>query len=1295
MQIRSFPSLVPALVEASSGLRNICVRRLTFISTSSASGVIRFTDSLTGNRIGMLVVTGTGPFSLELGRQGARLSPGASLLQTTSGPITGRLFIDSIQVGPLPGPTPYEAPHAAPPLAPVKPPPPTVEPEPVIEFTQLQIIFPGEALAPGVAGGKIGTPDPQVAGVPFTVYVYAVDNDFNIATGTTDLVQITSSDVRAVLPLPRAFLADLGLVTFQISLLTAGSATATATNLTTTSMASDVSASSTVTAGPFVQLQVLLPGEFADTTKLIGKTGTPQLQIANTPFNVTVHSTDLHWNIVSSSHAIGITSSDGAAVLPSNASLSSGTNIFSVTLNTQADQTITATDITDGSKTPGVSAAVTVNAAAGWILVASTEQKTPNGFGFTTTGIDTTGANLLILAVCIDKGQGATQLTSLTDNKGNTFTEKTRYATPLAFGAIQISFWVCESPTVGTGHTITTAGAGSPNHSIAFLAYSGSIGIGSTDIVVGTFTGAGTNLTSPLLTPSTANALVITAFGLPYGAGILANTSVDSGFSSDIGVDSAATVHGVTWASLVTSSAVSPKWTWTASGSKNAAITTASFLSGSGSGTPFTKLQVLMPGETAAPGTESGKTGTPDPQVAGTSFNITVNSVDANWNVISTVDTIAITSTDQYATLPGNAALIAGTKVFAVTLKTASSTTTVTASDVTRATKTPNTSPATTVAAAAFTKLQLLLPGQIAAPGSATGYTNSATAEAIGAAFSPIVNAVDANWNVVSSTHTVGITGGGAGVSLPANHALVAGTWTFTNGVTMNEAGSQTLTATNITDGTKTASSVNVSCGAVLLLQASDFTYLGCCLVPTQASATFTLGFANGNLTGRIVAGQQRLFMTGHAVAIGNADAAYEVRLPETLAPNYATAIAGGTTYRSVFTNQYNSTIYTNKVAAAQGANGIRVRGLLWYNNKLIWTYLHDYSAQATDPCIGFAIPGPDGSNTATAYGTWVANTTLGPRHAGGYMCVLPASFLPYVVGPIGYGNYPASSSGGGTPSGVFCVPGIEPTTSMPADPVGTPLASGHITCGSELAGFTVNGVSQPMPTSVQRALCGYNSAGSLDCSAGFFGPIAAKPVFGPSSIDAWTPPPGFVRPEALYIDLIRGLVFINTSTRQGVVAIGQIADAILGTSYGTDNKPHVGYWPGPPSPCCHGMQDPLVQTVGPHCTGGTPPTPGTIEYATGSGRANVMWIWDQDDWLDVAKGLATSTSLVHTSLIYMGDITGGAIPTGNVTHGLGAMSGLHFESTTGKLYVLENGREHVNTNFGFPPVIHVFQLPL
>jgi len=105
---------------------------------------------------------------------------------------------------------------------------------------------------------------------------------------------------------------------------------------------------------------------------------------------------------------------------------------------------------------------------------------------------------------------------------------------------------------------------------------------------------------------------------------------------------------------------------------------------------PFVKLQVLMPGETAAPNTTTGKTGAPTPQTVGAQFNVTVNAVDELWNVVPSSDTVHITSTDSTAMVPADAALSGGTMVFPVTFSTAG-TFTVTATDVTDATKTADT----------------------------------------------------------------------------------------------------------------------------------------------------------------------------------------------------------------------------------------------------------------------------------------------------------------------------------------------------------------------------------------------------------------------------------------------------------------------------------------------------------------------------------------------------------------------------------------------------------------------------
>ena len=168
---------------------------------------------------------------------------------------------------------------------------------------------------------------------------------------------------------------------------------------------------------------------------------------------------------------------------------------------------------------------------------------------------------------------------------------------------------------------------------------------------------------------------------------------------------------------------------------------------------------------------------------------MTVNAVDANWNLINTNDTVAISSSDANAALPANAALISGTKNFSITFKTAGSAT-ATASNLTHTAISSSTTPSIAVQAGAFTKLQLLVPGESAAPGTATGKTGAPVSEQAATAFSVTINAVDANWNLVSNiTDTVGISSSDNNATLPSSTALVSGTQSLS--VTLNTAGAQ------------------------------------------------------------------------------------------------------------------------------------------------------------------------------------------------------------------------------------------------------------------------------------------------------------------------------------------------------------------------------------------------------------------------------------------------------------------------------------------------------------------------
>ncbi len=265
-----------------------------------------------------------------------------------------------------------------------------------------------------------------------------------------------------------------------------------------------------------------------------------------------------------------------------------------------------------------------------------------------------------------------------------------------------------------------------------------------------------------------------------------------------------------------------------------------------GAGT-FTRLQLLAPGEVAAPGTASGKTGTPTTRTAGTAFTVTVNAVDANWNVVSTNDTVAMSSSDVNATMPANAALVAGTKGLSVTLKTAGSAT-LTASDVSNGSNGSNTSPSITVNPGAVTRLQILLPGETAAAGTANGKTGSPVAQTAGSTIvgGVMVNAVDANWNVVSSaTPNVTITSSDANAAIADDNGGTAGNMTLVSGArtlstfTFKTAGTRTITASDAAGALTASTSANVAVGV------GSFAKLQL-LVPGQTAAPGTASGLSG-----------------------------------------------------------------------------------------------------------------------------------------------------------------------------------------------------------------------------------------------------------------------------------------------------------------------------------------------------------------------------------------------------------------------------------------------------------------
>src|SRR5438552_2666626 len=187
-------------------------------------------------------------------------------------------------------------------------------------------------------------------------------------------------------------------------------------------------------------------------------------------------------------------------------------------------------------------------------------------------------------------------------------------------------------------------------------------------------------------------------------------------------------------------------------------------------------------------------------------------------------------------------------------MKTAGSFT-ITASDVTQPAKPSDTSPLFTVNAGAATKLQILLQGETAAPGTATGKTGSPTAQTAGTAIlgGVVINAVDANWNVASSAASVTITSSDANAAIADDNGATAGNLNLASGTgtlssfTFKTAGTRTITAaaTGLTSNTSANVPVNAGTASKLVFTTSPSDSLTNIAFSTQPTVTVQDAYGN------------------------------------------------------------------------------------------------------------------------------------------------------------------------------------------------------------------------------------------------------------------------------------------------------------------------------------------------------------------------------------------------------------------------------------------------------------------
>jgi FG-GAP-like repeat len=658
----------------------------------------------------------------------------------------------------------------------------------------------------------------------------------NTATGYRGTVHFTSSDGQAVLPANYAFTAaDNGVHTFSVTLKTAGSESATATDTTTGSITGSSSVS--VSAGAATTAQV----------------SAPSTATAGTVFNATVTMKDAFGNTATGYRGtVHFTSSDGQAVLPANYAFTAtdnGVHPFGVTLKTAGSATVTATDTATSTITGNAS--TTVSAGAATTLSVSVPSVVTGGtafnatvtmkdaFGNTATGylgtvhftssdgqaslpanyaFTATDAGVHTFSVTLTTSGSQsitatdTTTSTITGNASTTVSTATHFqvsapSTATAGTSFNVTVTALSSSNAtatgytGTVHfassdgqavlpadyTFTTADNGVHTFSVT-LKTAGSESVTATDTTTGSITGsssvsvsAGAATTAQVSAPSTAtagtalNATVTMkdAYGNTATGylGTVHFTSSDGQAVLPANYAFTATDNGVHTFSVTLKTAGSESVT--------ATDTVTSTITGNASTTVSAGAATTL--QVSAPSTAT----------AGTAFNATVTMKDAFGNTVTGyLGTVQFTSSDGQAVLPANYAFTAtdnGVHTFSVTLKTAGSES-VTATDTTTGSITGSAS--VSVSAGAATTLQ------VSAPSTATP----------GTAFNATVTMKDAFGNTATGyLGTVHFTSSDGQAVLPANYAFTAtdnGIHTFS--VTLKTVGSQAVTATDTQSSTLT-----------------------------------------------------------------------------------------------------------------------------------------------------------------------------------------------------------------------------------------------------------------------------------------------------------------------------------------------------------------------------------------------------------------------------------------------------------------------------------------------------------
>jgi hypothetical protein len=664
-------------------------------------------------------------------------------------------------------------------------------------------------------------------------------------------------------------------------------------------------------AGPYTRLQVLLPGETAAPGTATGKTGTPRAQTAGVPFSITVRACDSGWNTVTTvTNAIQTLSSDASATLPSVMQLNSGQLTATVTFNAGGTFTVFAHDQTDLTIPDGTSASVNSLVLQGFVFSTISQKHFTAGTGesMTLRAVDAQGntvsgySGAVQLKETTSFGDGSTQPSSVTLVNGQwsgSLAALRADETNINRGNVNFYAWLAAAPGKnGTSDPFVvhpgplsrvqvlapgesplpgspTGKAGTPASQSAGQAFTASVWttdaywnpvlsadnvrltssdpgastpvtgvltngfrsfnvtlntVGSQTITVADLTNPGvTGMTTPGISvqPNSVHHFAVSAVSSPQVAGTPVTVTIraaDSGNNTVPNYAGDVNLAANTGAGSITPERVTlanGQWSGTITfrGAGGSVIFTCSdFAAPAHTGTsnsfvvspgPLAGVQVILPGETAAGGTASGKIGSPTGQSAGNPFTVTLRAVDAFFNLVPGVThRIGLGSSDSFAIMPAETTLANGQRLVPVRLHK-SGLQRIWATDLDDGAVAPDTSAAVNITGGAFSKVLVLAPGEYVAPGTASGRAGAATDQSINYAFTVTALATDAWWNPVTGvSDVVRIGSDDPMATLPPDTPLVNGRADLS--VRLARGGYNQISVSDVTNPSRTGSSTQV-----------------------------------------------------------------------------------------------------------------------------------------------------------------------------------------------------------------------------------------------------------------------------------------------------------------------------------------------------------------------------------------------------------------------------------------------------------------------------------------------------